>query len=91
MKSTGGLATYPAFKEESNNLVFVIDKNLRLVSSVFEDSYDANLGFMSAPTSQILTQYYFHSDTDSFNGKQIKVPDMSNVQFDGYSLLPKEE
>ena len=88
MRTTGGLVSRPPFL--SSHLVFRVDKDFNLVSSVFTDTYSANIGVMSASMSQTLTQYYFHSDSDTFSSIQVKVPEVSEEDFAGYELFPDE-
>lgn len=88
MRTTGGLASRPPFT--SSHLVFTLDSSFYLTSSVFTDAYSANIGFMSASMSQTLTQYYFHSDSETFDSVDVPVPEKGDEDFKGYDLFPAE-
>jgi len=92
MKKTGGLNTYPGFY--STELQFVLDKDLKLVSSFFKDHYVATALGMKADTTQEMTQYYFQSETNTFTkgntSQEVTIPSMSEVDFNGYNLWPDE-
>ena len=88
MRTTGSLASRPPFT--SSHLVFALDSSLYLTSSVFTDTYSANIGFMSASMSQTLNQYYFHSDSETFASVDVPVPEKGDEDFKGYDLFPAE-
>lgn len=87
MRNTGGLKSNPKFDPSVNKLIFTLDKNLNLVSSVFTDKYNADVGMIQASTTQTLTQYYFRGETNSFNGVDVKIPDIQDIEFNGYQLF----
>ena len=87
MKTTGGLKSAPVFDSSVNKLEFTLDSNLNIISSVFTDKYKADVGLMSADTTQTLTQYYYHGDTPTFEGVEVKIPDISETEFNGYQLF----
>lgn len=86
MKTTGGLRTAPDFDASQNKLVFNLDKKLNLVSSEFIDVYQADVGPIKASTSQNLKQYYFQSETNTFNSKNVTIP-RNGEAFNGFELL----
>ena len=87
MKTTGGLKSAPVFDPSVNKLEFTLDSELNIISSVFTDKYKADVGLMSADTTQTLTQYYYHGDTPTFEGVEVKIPDISETEFNGYQLF----
>lgn len=86
MRTTGGLSGLPPFKK--TQLEFIVDSEFNLVSSYFYDEYKAPiLGGIDAKSE--MTQYYFHSESSSFNGIEINVPTIDSIDdFKGYSLMP---
>lgn len=89
MKTTGGLNSYPSFT--SSNLTFEVDTDFNLVSSYAEDQYTAVVGPINSPATQKFYQYYFHSDTSSFNNVNVTIPEISDTSdFSGYQLFPTD-
>lgn len=86
MKTTGGLRTAPDFDASQNKLIFNLDKNLNLISSEFFDVYEADVGPIKASTSQNLKQYYFQSETSTFNSKNVTIP-RNGEAFNGFELI----
>lgn len=86
MKTTGGLRTAPDFDASQNKLIFNLDKNLNLISSEFIDVYEADVGPIKASTSQNLKQYYFQSETSTFNSKNVTIP-RNGEAFNGFELI----
>ena len=88
MLNTGGLDSKPQFK--ASILTFNLSKDLYLVSSHFEDSYDFKAVFEMSGV-QTMDQYYFHSDNNIFSNGQKKVsvtiPAISEKDFNGYELF----
>lgn len=89
MRTTGGLASRPQFSH--SELTFQVDADLNLIASEFKDTYHANVGPISATTNQTLYQYYYHSDTNTFSGIEVNVPQIEDTTFDGFNLLPSED
>ena len=88
MRTTGGLKTRPVFSY--SKLTVNVDEELNLVSSFFQDSYTAVVGPINSPAKQDMYQYYFHSDTDTFNGVKVNIPTPTDTDFDGFKLFPEE-
>lgn len=86
MRTTGGLSGLPPFTK--TQLEFQVDDEFNLVSSFFYDEYKAPiLGGIEAKSE--MTQYYFHSESSSFNGVEITVPTIDSIDdFKGYNLMP---
>jgi hypothetical protein len=90
MRTTGGLSSRPPFKK--SHLEFQLDIDFNLVSSYFYDEYTAQIGGLinSAATSD-MWQYYFHSDSSTFQDVQVTIPEPdSEDNFTGYQLFPDE-
>ncbi len=91
MLTTGSLSEKPNFS--TSLLTFQLDSELYLTSSLFEDSYDLKK-VISLSATQTMTQYYFHSETNTFTSgnKQVSVsiPTIDDHDFNGYNLFPKE-
>ncbi len=90
MRTTGGLSSRPPFKK--SHLEFQLDIDFNLVSSYFYDEYTAQIGGLinSAATSD-MWQYYFHSDSSTFQDVQVNIPEPdSEDNFTGYQLFPDE-
>ncbi|MCR4698792.1 MAG: hypothetical protein K5762_05445 [Bacilli bacterium] len=88
MRTTGGLSSRPPFKK--SKLEFQLDDDFNLVSSYFYDEYTAQVGGLinSAAVSD-MTQYYFHSDSDTFQNVKVSIPKPNaEDNFAGYQLFP---
>lgn len=89
MRTTGGLASRPVFSQ--SKLQFELDENLYLKSSYFYDEYTAVVGPINSPATSEMTQYYFHSDSDTFDDVKVVVPNYNDADiFAGYQLFPRE-
>ncbi len=88
MEETGGLNGLPTFDEST--IQFELSSDLYPVSSIFNDSYKMKYSFLSLSGSQTMYQYYFHSDSNVFDGVEVTVPEVSDTEFSGYALFPEE-
>ena len=93
MKTTGSLDARPTFT--ASELEFDLDSSGHLLSSFFKDSYRVKTG-ITTDASDEMTQYYFRSDNGVFtntDGVSVegKIPTMSEKDFTGYQLFPKEK
>ena len=90
MRETGGLSSRPPFSKI--HLEFNLTEEFTLVSSVFLDAYTAKVGPINSGADAKLTQYYFHSDSSTFNGVTIEVPKPNDSDnFSGYKLFPEKK
>ncbi len=88
MEETGGLNGLPTF--DPSTIRFELSPDLYPVSSIFNDSYQMKYGFIPLTGSQTMYQWYYHSDTNVFDGVEVDIPDPTDTEFDGYELLPEE-
>lgn len=94
MKGSGRLKAMPNFT--SCRLYFDLDKDLYLISSNFHDEYRVNTGGLVTNATSNLYQTYFRSANSTFtslDGSEsvdIIIPDMDDLDFNGYQLFLKE-
>ena len=88
MEETGGLNGLPTF--DPSTIRFELSSDLYPVSSVFNDSYQMKYSIFPLTGTQTMYQWYYHSDTNVFDGVEVTVPDPKDTEFNGYRLLPEE-
>ncbi len=89
MKNTGGLDDLPSFSPST--IQFELSTDLYPVSSVFNDSYTMSMSILSnVSATQVMYQYYYHGNTNVFDGVTVTVPELTETEFSGYELLPED-